>query len=219
MTTARRSGGLSGRSRSFHPLSAGYGVDSSPTDPLELLVARNTLSRSLHDVGLAAWFGGTLANAVSLNPAAAQAGGTHATGAVANTGWDRWTPVNAAAIGAHLVGSVGQLAGNQGRVATQQGVGSMVLVKTALTAAALGATAYSRVLGRKVSAQTDVPAADGTTPASTTAKPVANAQRQLSVLQWAVPALTGALVVVSSFAGEQQRADEVRKGLLGRLTS
>ncbi len=34
-------------------------------------VARNTISRSLHDVGLAAWFGGTLANAVALNPAAA----------------------------------------------------------------------------------------------------------------------------------------------------
>ena len=30
------------------------------------VMARNTLSRSLHDVGLAAWFGGTLANAVSL---------------------------------------------------------------------------------------------------------------------------------------------------------
>ena len=37
-------------------------------------MARNTLSRSLHDVGLSAWFGGTLANAVALNPAAADAG-------------------------------------------------------------------------------------------------------------------------------------------------
>ena len=36
-------------------------------------MARNTLSRSLHDLGLSAWFGGTLANAVSLNPASAQA--------------------------------------------------------------------------------------------------------------------------------------------------
>ena len=180
-------------------------------------MARNTLSRSLHDVGLAAWFGGTLANAVALNPAAARAEGSHATGAVANTGWDRWTPVNAAAIGAHLIGSVGQLAGNKGRVSSQQGVGSMAVAKTALTAAALGATAYSRVLGRKVSAQTDVPAESGTSPAATTPKSVADAQRQLSVLQWAIPALTGALVVVSSFAGEQQRATEVHTGVLGRL--
>ena len=37
-------------------------------------MARNTLSRSLHDVGLSAWFGGTLANAVSLNRTAAATG-------------------------------------------------------------------------------------------------------------------------------------------------
>jgi hypothetical protein len=181
-------------------------------------MARNTLSRSLHDVGLSAWFGGTLANAVALNPAAAKADGTRATGAVANTGWNRWTPVNAAAIALHLAGSVGQLAGNQGRIASQEGVGSVVLVKTALTAAALGATAYSRVLGKKVSQQVAVPAESGTEPAPTTPKAVADAQQQLSVLQWAVPALTGALVVVSSLAGEQQRATEVHKGFLGRLT-
>ena len=181
-------------------------------------MARNTLSRSLHDIGLSAWFGGTLANAVSLNAAAAQADSPQGTGAVANTGWDRWTPVNAAAIGLHVAGSLGQLAGNQSRVAGQQGVGSMVLVKTTLTAAALGVTAYSRALGKRVSQHTDVPAQSGTTPSIGTPKEVADAQRQLSMLQWAVPALTGALVVVSSFAGEQQRVSEVKKGVLGRLS-
>jgi hypothetical protein len=180
-------------------------------------VARKTLSRSLHDLGLSAWFGGTLANAVALNPASAEATSPNDTGAVANVGWDRWTPVNAAAIGAHLVGSVGQVIGNKGRIAGQQGVGSMALAKTALTAAALGATAYSRMLGRKVSEQTHVPASSGTTPASTTPPDVAQAQRQLAVLQYAVPALTGGLVALSAYAGEQQRASEVHKGVLSRL--
>src|SRR5437763_6396944 len=173
---------------------------------------KNTLSRSLHDLGLSAWFGGTLANAVALNRAAGQTGQQADAGAVANIGWDRWTPVNAAAIGAHLVGSVGQLVANKGRVSAQQGVASMALTKTALTAAALGLTAYSRVLGRTVSEATDVPAESGTSPTVTTPKKVANAQRQLAVLQWAVPALTGALVVVSSYAGEQQRPSEAKKG-------
>jgi hypothetical protein len=180
-------------------------------------MSRNTVSRSLHDLGLAAWFGGTLANAVSLNPAAAEAGVSSRAGAVANVGWDRWTPVNAAAIGLHLAGSVGQLGGNSGRIKAQQGVGTMVVAKTALTAAALGVTAYSRVLGRKVSERTDVPAASGTEPAPSTPADVAAAQKQLALLQWAVPALTGALVVVSAFAGEQQRATEVHKGLAQRL--
>ena len=107
-------------------------------------MTRNTLSRSMHDLGLSAWFGGTLANAVALNPAAAKAGDLSSTGAVANTGWDRWTPVNAAAIGMHVAGSLGQLGGNAGRVHAQEGVASMALLKTGLTAAALGPTAYSR---------------------------------------------------------------------------
>jgi hypothetical protein len=180
-------------------------------------VSRNTTFRALHDLGLAAWFGGTLANAVALNPAAGQAGNSSRTGAVANVGWDRWTPVNAAAIGAHLVGSAGLLAADLPRVSAQRGVPSMAAAKTVLTVAALGATAYSRVLGKKVSGRTDVPAASGTEPAPATPDDVAAAQRQLQLLQWAVPALTGALVVISAFAGEQQRASEVQKGLAGRL--
>ena len=181
-------------------------------------MARNTLSRTLHDVGLSAWFGGTLANAVALNPASAHADGSTASGAVANVGWDRWTPVNAGAIGLHLVGSVGQLIGNKGRVAGQQGVGSMALTKTALTAAALGVTAYSRALGRKVDEETRMPVRSATEPEQGTPPAVANAQKQLRQLQWAVPALTGALVAVSSFAGEQQRPSSVRQGVKQRLT-
>jgi hypothetical protein len=176
-------------------------------------MARNTLSRTLHDVGLAAWFGGTLANAVALNPAAGEARGSRSTGRVANAGWDRWTPVNAAAIGAHVVGSVGQLIGNRGRVARQQGVAGMSVLKTALTVAALGVTGYSRVLGMRVSGAGDVPARSGTKPRKRTKAEVAAAQQQLDVLQWVVPALTGALVAVSSYAGEQQRAGEVVKGV------
>ena len=179
-------------------------------------MAQDTISRSLHDVGLAAWFGGTLANAVALNPASAEADSPSGTGRVANTGWNRWTPVNAAAIGAHLVGSVGELVGNKGRIATQEGVASMSLAKTGLTVAALGATGYSRALGRKVAQNTSVPAESGTEPAASTPQEVARAQKQLSALQWVIPALTGALVVISAFAGEQQRASNVKKGIIGR---
>ena len=93
----------------------------------------------------------------------------------------------------------------------------MALLKTGLTAAALGVTAYSRVLGRKVSEQTRVPAESGTEPAASTPPEVADAQRQLHLLQWAVPAVTGALVVISAFAGEQERASEVNKGLVQRI--
>ena len=180
-------------------------------------MARDTISRSMHDLGLAAWFGGTLANAVALNPAAAEAGSSTAVGAVANVGWNRWTPVNTAAIGAHLVGSVGQIMGNRGRIAGQEGVASMAVAKTALTAAALGVTAYSRMLGKTVASETEMPAKSGTEAESGTPPQVAAAQRKLAALQWVIPAMTGALVVMSSFAGEQERAIEQHKGVLDRL--
>lgn len=180
-------------------------------------MATNIPSRVLHDLGLSAWFGGTLANAVSLNKAAGEAADASSVGRVTNTGWNAWAPVNAAAIGAHLIGSVGQLRGNQDRLLTQKGVGTMSIVKTVLTVAAVGASAYSRVLGKKVADDHSVPVESGTEPTSTTPDDVATAQKQLKALQWAVPALTGALVVVTAYAGEQQRPVAVKEGLLERI--
>lgn len=182
-------------------------------------MARNTIIRSLHDVGLAAWFGGTLANAVALNAASAAPRSDQDKGKVANVGWDHWTPVNASAISAHLVGASGLLLANRGRVAAQQGVGAMTIAKTALTGVALGVTAYSRLLGRTVSARRDVPIASATEPVKATPADVASAQKQLKVLQWGVPALTGAMVVLTSLAGEQQRPSEVSRGVRRRIAS
>ncbi|MFF4427480.1 hypothetical protein ACFY04_43420, partial [Streptomyces sp. NPDC001549] len=44
---------------------------------------------------------------------------------IASDGWAKLTPVNAAAIGAHLVGTSGLLAANASRVATQPGVAAL----------------------------------------------------------------------------------------------
>jgi hypothetical protein len=179
---------------------------------------QDTVSRSLHDVGLAAWFGGTLANAVALNPASAEADTANGTGRVVNAGWNKWTPVNAAAIGAHLAGSIGELVGNRSRLVAQRGAGATALAKTGLTMAALAVTGYSRLLGRKVAEDASVPALSGTEAAASTPQDVAKAQKKLSALQWVVPALTGALIVISSLAGEQQRPGAVKKGILARFT-
>jgi hypothetical protein len=76
--------------------------------------------------------------------------------------------VNVAAIGTHLAGSVGQLVGNKGRLMAHRGVGTMALVKTGLTVTALAITAYSRILGARVSAHQAVPVFHGTTPSAKT---------------------------------------------------
>lgn len=169
---------------------------------------RNTVVRSLHDLGLAAWFGGTLAGAVAVNGAAAEVTDKSQRLHVANAGWRRWTPVNLAAIIAHLVGGAGLLFANKGRVATQRGVGASTAVKVGLTIAALGVTAYSRVLGRMLEQADGTPVEGGTDPARETPADVAAVQQQLKVTQWLIPALTGGIAVLNSLEGEQQRPSQ-----------
>ena len=181
------------------------------------MTADNTVSRSLHDLGLATWFGGSLMGAVGLNGAVAQVEEPKQRLRVANAGWNRWTPVNLAGIAAHVVGGAVLLAANKGRVASQQGVASATVIKTALTGAALAATAWSRALGAKLEEAGEVPVEGGTDPSGDTPQDVAKAQRQLKVLQWVIPALTGAVLVLNARMGEQQRPAQVTGGLLGRL--
>jgi hypothetical protein len=183
------------------------------------MAQRNTLAHFLHDAGLAAWFGGTLMGAVGVNGAAADVDDPRQRARVANAGWARWTPVNAVAIGAHLFGGAQLLKENKGRVATQDGVLANTNVKLGLTAAALAATAYSRVLGKKMQSAGDVPVAGGTDSLSTTPAEVAKAQKQLTALQWAIPALTGGIIASSSLHEEQQRGTEVLKGSIKGLPS
>jgi len=104
----------------------------------------NTLARSLHDLGLATWFGGSLMGAVGLNGAAAVVDQPAQRLRVANAGWARWTPVNLAGIAAHLAGGAVLLTGNKGRLATQRGVASATVAKATVTGLALAATAHSR---------------------------------------------------------------------------
>ena len=181
------------------------------------MAADNTLSRSLHDLGLATWFGGSLMGAVGLNGAAAQVEEPVQRLGVANAGWNRWTPVNLAGIAAHVAGGTVLLAANKGRVASQQGVAQATVVKTALTGAALAATAWSRALGAKLDQASEVPVEGSTEPSAATSEDVVKAQRQLKVLQWVIPALTGAVLVLNARMGEQQRPAQVTGGLLGRL--
>ncbi|MFD7539940.1 hypothetical protein [Streptomyces sp. NPDC059819] len=176
---------------------------------------RNTVMRSLRDVGLAAWFGGSLMGAVGLNGAAKEQGASWQEGArIASSGWAMWTPVSALAIGAHLVGSTGLLGANAARVITQRGVASSTLAKTALTGAALAATAYARALGNKIEhACLDE---SQSSRAERHLAGTAQAERRLSYLQWTVPALTCALIVLNALHGEQQRPVQQIRGMWQR---
>jgi len=177
----------------------------------------NTVARSLHDLGLATWFGGSLMGDIGLNGAASEARDPKERNRIASSGWARWTPVNLGAIAAHLAGGALITVANRGRIAGQRGVATTSLAKTVLTGAALAATGYARYLGQKQMDRPDVAVDAATTPSGQTPAEVAKAQQQQRIVQWAIPALTGALVVISAWMGEQQRTTEVASGVLQRI--
>jgi hypothetical protein len=184
----------------------------------------NTMVRGMHDVGLAAWFGGSLMGAVGLNGAAEAEGESETkTARIASTGWAKWAPVNTAAIGMHLIGGTALLAANAARVRNQEGVAGSTLVKTVLTAAAMAASAYSRVLGQKILGKkielATSPKPDDTEKAARHPIDLDKAQKQLAITQWVVPALTGAVVVLGAVHGEQQRPAEQSSGILRKAMS
>jgi hypothetical protein len=174
---------------------------------------RNTIVRSLHDLGAAAWFGGSLMGAVGVNGAAAAVREPRDRARVAAAGWGKWAPVNAAAIGAHLIGGGAILYANRGRAKHQAGVTSNTVTKIVLTGLALGVTAASGALGAKAAEGEGHPVEGATESAPGTPSDVAAAQQKLKYLQWALPVLTGAIVVLGAQQGEQQRPSQMLTGL------
>jgi len=176
----------------------------------------STFSRTLHDVGLAAWFGGALMGAVGVNGAAAAIGGRQGA-RVAERGWSRWAPVQFAAVGAHAAGAVGLTWSNRGRLGNQRGVASLATAKALVTAAAVGATAYAAWLGQQTADDSDPPVPPEDAAEAVTSDASDGVKRRLALLQWVVPALTGTLVVLNAKMGEQQRPQNVVQGVVERF--
>lgn len=213
---------------------------------------RVTTLRALHDTGLAAWFGGSLFGVAGLNAAADEAGDRRTTDRITSVGWAKWSPVATLALAAHAVGGAGLLAENRKRAVAQKGATATTTAKFVLTGAAVAATLYTRLLGKKIedavvhspsgvsssatsaldssttrqggdtgvgeaARQADKAAGQATSHAAESLPvDVEQARRQLNALQYAVPILTGALVVLAAQAGEQQRPGEQLRGLARR---
>lgn len=175
--------------------------------------SNSTVTRSMHDLGLAAWFGGSLMGAIGLNGATAQANDPQERTRLSSLGWARWTPAQVAAVGTHAIGGLALIAENRRRVSKDPATMVNTKVKLCLTLAAAGVTLYSGVLGAKVKAMQDEGAQGATEPSPGADPKLASAQKQLKGLQWAIPALTGALVVLGAQQGEQQRG---LRGLLDK---
>lgn len=166
---------------------------------------RSTLSRSVHDISLAAWFGGSLMGAIGLNGGASTAKSPVERLTIASAGWSKWFPIQLGAIAAHAGASVAQLASNGGRLLEQPGARRNAGIKTVLTLVAAGASVYSGILGSKQAKHAEEGAAGTTTPSGSSSPELASVQRQQKIMQWVTPAVTLVLIVLAAQQGEQQR--------------
>lgn len=166
---------------------------------------RNTVIRSMHDVGLAAWFGGSLMGAIGLNGAAAKADDPKERLRISSVGWARWTPVQLTAIAVHGVGALGLVVSNRGRLVGQRGAKSNSLLKTVFTVGAGAVSVIGGLAGGAIAKHAAEGAPGVTEPGADTSGTLAAAQRVEKLTQWAIPLLTGVLLVLSAQQGEQQR--------------
>lgn len=168
---------------------------SHPRASVENMTVLSTTIRSVHLVTNAAWFGGSLMGAVGLNPAAQQAGDDQDRAQVADTGWNRWGPVQGAAVGLHLLSGLGIIGDNRRRVVAHTPTRTAVVAKTLLTGAALAGTGAAWRFGEQMGDATE---------RGDREKQRALGER-LRWLQWVTPAATGGLLVLDAYLGEQQR--------------
>jgi hypothetical protein len=176
-------------------------------------MAGNLLARSVHDLTAAAWFGGSLMGAIGLNGAAAEARDPAERTRLSSVGWMKWAPVQTAALAAHLIADLAIAWENKGRIAKQDNVGAHTIYKTAVTLSGAAVTLYAGILGKRVEKMADEGALGATEPRAGAPDGLRTAQKQLKVLQFAIPAFAAWVIVLGAKHGEMQRPKNVLKGL------
>jgi hypothetical protein len=167
---------------------------------MEAIVAStNVVARSVNELSLAAWFGGSLFGSLAL--ARADDGGNGSAQSAA--AWDEWRQVEAAAMAAQLLSGTVLTLANRRRVVGQSGVGLSTVTRMAITGAATAAT----LLVRRQATRAE---ADDSSSDQVHAPPSA-------ALRWSVPVLTGTMLVLDAWMGEQQRPASVLSGVVRRL--
>jgi len=142
-------------------------------------------TRAAHDVGLAAWLGGTMFGKFALNPSLRNISDPAERGATSNAAWNGYNVVNAIGLGAAAGGwAASRLTETQpsNLSSTEQGLS---VAKDALTAVAVVSGLLNGVQGARLARQAPngrVPVETGTKPSPDTPPKAARIQRSLEVL-------------------------------------
>ncbi|MGR7026913.1 hypothetical protein [Geodermatophilus sp. URMC 62] len=182
------------------------------------------LAQSVHDLGTALWFGGSVMGIAGVNKSGSDLTAGIDKVRVASSAWSRFQPAQFGGILATLVTGLQLTRSNKERLALQKGYASVGTLKAALTVAGAGATAYAAYSGAQIGKLAEQAARDGslevkdaTLPSAGTPAEIKKWQARQRVTQGAVPALAGAVIVCNAWLVQSYRLGSTVKGLLGRL--
>jgi hypothetical protein len=164
-----------------------------------------------HNLGLAAWFGGTLFGKFALNPSVKVISSKDERGKVLNSAWNRYNVVNAASLGTAAgtwVTGRAMLSGDE----IGEDARNLVLAKDVLLGAGAVTGLASGVGGVLLSRQDPegaTPAETGDEPAPETPEPASTIQRWLDVLGNVNIVLAAAVIAITTVlamkSGESSR--------------
>jgi len=167
-----------------------------------------SITRAIHDVGNALWWGGTLMGTLAMNSAVEVLDDPEERGKMVDEGWARFQPYAAAGLTASVITHV-LMRRNPPRRPSDT-YKSVARVKDGLLVAAVVSSIASLALGEysthydSPDAYTPVDAA--TTPSEETPEPVEKAQKGLSISSW-VQLLSGAGLIITGaiLASEREK--------------
>lgn len=167
---------------------------------------RGPLVRALRDGGMAVWFGGSLMGVVALDRAVDDLSYPEGLSA-ADEAWDRWNALGGIAVAANLLAGAVAVWGNKSRIVTQKGMAPQLAAEGIVTLAALAATVAARTFRKQAvrAAGDPAPTHDATSSSPDSPPEVVRARQRLRIAEYAVPALTGASVVINARTSEDQR--------------
>ncbi|MCM0677180.1 hypothetical protein NCC78_21165 [Micromonospora phytophila] len=183
------------------------------------------LPQTLHDLGAALWFGGSVMGVAGVNKSGNDLRDGMDKIRVAASAWNRFAPAQWLGITAVLAAGSQLTRGSMGRMLAQQPFARAGMAKAAVAVVGTAATAYAAYSGRKIGELAErahqrgeqVDVQDATLPNAQTPVEVAAWQRRQRVAQYLVPVLSGANIALGSYLEQQYRPTATARGVLDRL--
>ncbi len=178
------------------------------------------VTRAAHDIGLAAWLGGSMFGKFALNPSVVAISSRAERGQVVNAAWGGYNVINTASLAAVTVGWLGARATEAGPWRQTEEERQLSKIKDGLVAGAALTGALNGIQGARLAKSAPegaVPIERGNEPAPETPANAARIQRSLGLLGTVNILIGLSLVAVNAVIAQKNYSrPPLRRGLLRR---